>query len=314
MNKFRLLALSLLMLSCSESEFNSSNPMTKSPKSEKTGKAGKNTTKDVDQTDQSNTPGNDDPNGDDQSSKAGDIDGDDDGDADGNAANAGDEDGVVNICRKKNKSRIVVANDEWQFSNVGFENSPESGKFAQNIALWLGGCKERPHGVFHAYSNNFSLTEPKLAAALQQQGHTWTMGTNIEASLDSFLKYDWIFLAGDIPNRDAVTKVLLAYVKAGGGLYIAAGTGSFSGDAPAEAATWNTILNEYGLSYAPAYNHIQGVMPISSTHPIFAGITGLYQNNGNTIVKTATATNQTQILIDKGGQGLYAIYDGSAAP
>ncbi len=218
------------------------------------------------------------------------------------------EDGDKDACRTAGKGKILVANDEWQFSDTGFQHSPDAAKFAQNIAVWLGACGNRTFGTFHAYSHDFSLTEPQLANTLKAQGHKWTSGTDFAVTLENLRNYDWIFLAGDV-SASIDADVFAEYVRQGGGLYIAAGTGS---NAVAEASRWNPILNEFGLQYASSYNKINLVVPIESvTHPIFAGVTGLYQNNGNSISLTPNASPKAKILVQYNGQGMYAIYDGS---
>lgn len=217
----------------------------------------------------------------------------------------------VNVCRKKNKGRVVVANDEWPMSDTGFANSPDSAVFIENVAHWLGGCEARPQGKFHAYSNDFSLTEPALATHLKKLGHSWTVGTDISLSVDNLLKYDWILLSGPIPPNPAATEIFTEYVKKGGGLYIAAGTGKFPGSYAGEAVVWNSILKTFGLQYAQTNNDIKKVVPIASNHPIFDGVSGLYQNNGNSISLYGSETSKTKVLVNQGGQGMYAVYDGS---
>jgi len=226
----------------------------------------------------------------------------------GTGTKIGTEDGQ-NTCRKEGQGKIVVTNDEWLMSDFGFRSSPDAAKFAQNIAKWLGTCATRPTGQFYAYSSNFSLSEPNLAAALKAQGHTWEQGTSFNPTLENLLKYDWIFLAGPVPVFDA--NVFAEYVRKGGGLYIAAGTAGFSASPVAEANAWNPLLSQFGLQLASSFNRITQVIPISHDHLIFKDVSGLYQNNGNSISTTADATTKTQILIRSGSHGLYAIFDGS---
>jgi hypothetical protein len=64
--------------------------------------------------------------------------------------------------------------------------------------------------------------------------------------------------------------VLIDYVKAGGNVYLCAGTGW--GGAQPKADRWNTFLNAFGLNFAGAYHGITGNQTVNSSHPIFAGV------------------------------------------
>ena len=105
--------------------------------------------------------------------------------------------------------------------------------------------------------------------------------------------------------------VLIDYVNAGGNVYINGGTGV--GGSAAEAADWNTFLNAFGLNFASSYNGIAGVIALASTHPVLAGVAGLYQNNGNSI-SLFVSNPGAEIIASLGGQGLYAVYDATAIP
>lgn len=204
--------------------------------------------------------------------------------------------------------RIVVTNDEWQFSDTGFRNSPDAGVFAQNIVKWLGDCRPNRTKKFHAYSNDFSLTEAQLSNTLQSLGYSWTSGLNFTLTLENMKQYDWIFLANIVPAFDA--QVFKDYVAQGGGLYIAGGT---AGGAAAVANQWNPLIADFGIQFQPTHNFIEAVIPIASQHPIFDGVQGLYQNNGNSLILNGSSS-KAKMLVEQGGHGLYAIYDGSLGP
>ena len=81
------------------------------------------------------------------------------------------------------------------------------------------------------------------------------------------------------------------------------------GGAVNEAGFWNPFLNAFGLRSAPVYNGIAGNIPINSPHPIFAGVSQLYQNNGNSITDLEPANPNNEVLVfSQDGQGLYAVY------
>jgi hypothetical protein len=146
-------------------------------------------------------------------------------------------------------------------------------------------------------------------------GHTYTTGFGPTFDLPTLLSYDGIFLAGQGAALD--TSVLIAYVNAGGNVYLAGGTGNFGG-AAGEAAFWNPFLNAFGLGFGSPYNGVFGVVPISSSHPIFNGpggaVTGLYENNGNDSLDISVADPRGQVLISAGGHDLYAVFDSAAIP
>ncbi|MEG4274535.1 MULTISPECIES: lamin tail domain-containing protein [unclassified Microcoleus] len=198
--------------------------------------------------------------------------------------------------------KIVVNADEWTLSNDGFKAAPDAAIFANNIAKWFAGDRA---GKFHAYSTNFGLTQSALAETFKNAGHTWTTGTNISFDLPTLLTYDGIFVGANAANN----QVLIEYVKAGGNVYVVAGTGS---DAKAEADRWNPFLNAFGFKFLGKYNRINGNQTVNSSHPIFAGVKALFQNNGNYIVDidSASPTNQL-VLTHSSGQGLIATFDGT---
>ncbi len=198
------------------------------------------------------------------------------------------------------RGKIVVNNDEWTLSNAGFNNAPDAGQFALNVASWFVG--EGP-GNFLVYSTNFGLVQNSLANTMTGAGHTWTVSTAVNFTLPNLLQYDAIFLAGDAADN----QVLIDYVNAGGNVYLAGGTGI--GGAVAEAARWNTFLNEFGLEFDPEadYNFITTVVEIESGHPIFADVTGLYQDRGSNI-NDLNDPGSTILVAEEVG-GLYAVYE-----
>ncbi|MUG91822.1 hypothetical protein F7734_04780 [Scytonema sp. UIC 10036] len=196
--------------------------------------------------------------------------------------------------------KIVVNADEWTLSNTGFTQAPDTATFVTNIAKWFTGG--RSTGKFHAYSTNFGLTESVLAQTIAKAGYTWTTGKIIKFDLPTLLTYDGIFLCGDLADN----QVLIDYVKAGGNVYLGAGTGA--GGPQQEADRWNTFLNAFGLKLLGVYNEISGNQPVNSSHPIFAGVKAIYQNNGNSIVDLDPASQTNQILLTHTtGQGLIAV-------
>ena len=200
--------------------------------------------------------------------------------------------------------KIVVNSDEWTLSNNGFAQAPDTATFVTNIAKWFTGG--RSTGKFHAYSTNFGLTESVLAQTMAKAGYTWTVGNNIKIDLPTLLTFDGIFLCGDLADN----QVLIDYVKAGGNVYLGAGTGA--GGPQQEADRWNTFLGVFGFKFLGEYNGISGNQTINNTHPIFAGVKAIYLNNGNSIVDLEPASSANQVVLTHtNGQGLIATFASS---
>jgi len=203
--------------------------------------------------------------------------------------------------------KIVLANDEWTLSDSGYSANPaNTNQFVQNVVSWFDGSLSG--GKLLAYSNNFGLTGTNLNNSITNTGNTWTVSTGITFDLATLSQYSAIFLAGNPANN----QVLIDYVNHGGNVYLAGGTGG--GGAAAEAAQWNTFLNAFGLGFGAFYNGVGGNIAINSNHPIFNNITSLYENNGNNTLDISLGDPRGQVLVDQGGNGLYAVYDSGGNP
>lgn len=196
--------------------------------------------------------------------------------------------------------KIVVNNDEWTMGDPGFGGARDPDVFGVNVCDWFTGGGP---GSFLAYSNNFGLTGGQIAAAITGAGHGWTVQTAGALSLAQMQAYDGIFLGGALVPA---TPDLIAYVNGGGNVYVMGGTGV--GGAVFEAAQWNPFLNNYGLGFGTFYNGVSGDIPISSAHPIFAGVDTLFQNNGQDVLDLQPANPKNLILVDQNGHGLYGVY------
>jgi hypothetical protein len=213
----------------------------------------------------------------------------------------------LELLNNSQSGKIVVNSDEWTLSNTGFTEASDTVTFVTNIAKWFTGG--RSTGKFHAYSTNFGLTQSVLAETMAKAGYTWTVGKNIKIDLPTLLTFDGIFLSGDLVDN----QVLIDYVKAGGNVYLGAGTGS--GGPQAEADHWNTFLNAFGFKFVGEYNGISGNQTINSSHPIFAGVKAIYLNSGNSIVDLEPASRSNQVILTHtSGQGLIAAFAGEELP
>ena len=190
---------------------------------------------------------------------------------------------------------VIVNHDEWTLSDVGFSKAPDVGRFVLNVAAWMSGGHP---GRFLAYSSNFSLTGQQLAGTMTGAGHEWTVSTAVPFTLAHLLQYDGIF----VTNQAVDSAVLTEYVRAGGSVYVAGGT--FGGP----ATLYNTFLGAYGLMFEGPFNGVGGALPISAQHPVFAGVTALWFNNGNYVRKTANAPPNTALFHATNGRAWFGIY------
>lgn len=199
--------------------------------------------------------------------------------------------------------KIFVSNDEWAMSDPVY--TEESAHFALNLASWF--TRGRP-GHFLAYSSNFGLTGVQLANTLRAAGHSWTVTTSVDFTLETLRHYDAVFLAMDPADNET----LIDYVRGGGGVYVAGGTGA--GRAVLEAERWNTFLNTFGLTMAPEYHQLKQYVAIDSPSPVFKGVHSLWVHKGNPVSPLDPANPDTQTLVSSDGIGIFATYETTAIP
>jgi hypothetical protein len=200
--------------------------------------------------------------------------------------------------------KIFVGHDEWALTDWGFQKTPnDSRQLALNVAAWFTGGRA---GRFLVYSTNAGLREDRLGSTMRGAGHTWTVSKSVPFTLQTLVQYDAVFLAGD----EADNGVLIDYVRAGGNVYLLAGTGL---GGVWEASHWNPFLHAFGLNLERDYDLARagGIWPVASSSPLFAGVHTLYETVGNPITRLDPADPSTQILVwsdQSRGRGLYAIY------
>jgi len=205
--------------------------------------------------------------------------------------------------------KIVLTNDEWTLSDTGFAQAgTQPGQFALNVANWFPGST----GNFLVYSNHFGLVQSSLQSTMTSAGYGWTITTGLPQTLATLQGYDAVFLAGNNFDNNA----LIQYINGGGNVFLEGGTGVVAGGAAGEAAQWNAFLNAFGLGFGSVYNGVGGNIPIASSHPIFAGVTSLYQNNGNDTLDINVSDPRGQVLVTSAtsGHGLYAVYESVSVP
>lgn len=207
--------------------------------------------------------------------------------------------GALVIAQAATAGSVILNHDEWTLADHGFAAAPASTTaFAQNVAAALnrngGACN------LLVYSDNFGLVGSSLNTALTGAGCSVSYSTGIfnQATLSA---YDGVLLGSFRYSYDAA--VLTSYVDSGGNVYIAGGTGT-----PNEDSIWDAFTQGFGLDFGPSYNGIQGLFPISSANPLFAGVTELYFNNGNSVGLTEGNPN-TQIVVSLGDAGLFGMFN-----
>jgi len=203
--------------------------------------------------------------------------------------------------------KVFVNADEWTLSDTGFTKAPAARAFAQNLASWFTGG--RP-GKFLVYSTNFGLTQGSFLSALKAAGHTVTANISAPFTAQELLAYDGVFLAGNAADNN----VLLEYVKSGGNVYLAGGTGA-GGNAPGEANQWKTFLNAVGLRFEPIWNGFSGNFVPPQEHPVLRGVKELYSSNGSPVSDIDPESPANQVVSGFGaGKGLLAFFDASLLP
>jgi hypothetical protein len=206
-------------------------------------------------------------------------------------------------------ARIVVSSDEWLTSNTGFaiQGMANGTTFAQNLAAFLKGTAGA--GNFLIYTDSFGLAESNFQTALTSVGNTVSFLLSTNALPADLSPYDGIFLSG--LTGTATSTVLTEYANANNGVFISAGNG-FTPNV--EANRWNAFLNNFGLTLSTTYNGIQGNVAVAGGHPIFAGVSQLYFDNGNNVSIVNSNPLASVVLTGMGGEGLIGVYDTAAVP
>jgi hypothetical protein len=194
---------------------------------------------------------------------------------------------------------VILNHDEWTLTNYGFAQAPGSTTaFAHNLAAQLN-SNGGPCNLL-VYSDNFGLTGSSLNGAFAGAGCSVTYSTGA-FDLGILSAYDGVLLGSYQYSYNA--SVLASYVNAGGNVYIAGGTGT-----PNEDTIWDSFTHQFGFDFGPSYDGITGLIPISSSNPLFAGVTELYFNNGNAVSPYGDNPD-AQIILSLGDNGLFGVYD-----
>lgn len=202
--------------------------------------------------------------------------------------------------------RVVVAHDVNTLS-TSLAGTQES-RFAVNVANFLTETHATRNLLLFESSATDHLRDyaTVVVQALQSAGFAVTVTTNYATAYQG---YDAVFVGIKYPGNTGLANVpLVDYVLAGGGVYL---FGGVDDNAANEAAVWNAFLGTWGLSFGSPYNPLVTV-PITSQHPLFAGVNTLKCGIGSPIV-AGTLPSNANILQSTASGGVYAIAVNTAA-
>jgi hypothetical protein len=205
--------------------------------------------------------------------------------------------------------KIIVAGDE----NWSADGTASTLAFATNIAEFLapgGGGKF----LYHIEDSLPWLRGASFLTGLTTAGNTITNdgGTALTFS-ESLSDYDAVFVAREYSSPTMVpTADLIAYVQAGGNVFVSLGSALNNDTGVNEATAWNPFLNAFGFNILPQYHNLAGDVPLVASHPLMNGVPMLYHNVGSTITLTGSSPYAQIIATYPGqpqGEGLFAIYE-----
>ncbi|HMN96702.1 MAG TPA: hypothetical protein PKC43_09680 [Phycisphaerales bacterium] len=181
---------------------------------------------------------------------------------------------------------VVAFGDEWLLSDHAFATLPEqAATLALNVAEFLAG----PGGSILVCSTNFGLTGSALASAMATAGYGWTVDSSVPISLEALQGFDAVYFAGVEGSGAANAAVLAAYVAAGGGVLVCAGTAAF-GSAPAEAEAWNPFLVPQGLEFVGPWFPVEATVPVPlfpGPNPVTFGVSTILWGFGQAVFETS---------------------------
>ena len=178
--------------------------------------------------------------------------------------------------------KIIVIGDEWAFSNDGLPNNPV---FVTNVLNWFeleNGIGKRVL-ILDGQSWNSGYNGTQGAFGSDFRSLLTGMGVTVTylAYQDDLLPlagYDAVFVDGFMVKATSLTNDLANFVRAGGAVYLAGGTGTFSpANAAAEAAYWQPFLTaatgsgDFGLVGGNGW--FEESPPLQAAGPVGNGVT-----------------------------------------
>ncbi len=202
---------------------------------------------------------------------------------------------------------VVVVGDDWPLSDFAFDQNPTaSQQLAATLANFFTGST---NGNFLVVSDAVpiipfgkpGLTGDALAQAMQSLGHNWVIDPAADFTFANLSQYDGLFLSGSLGSGPTHATILRQYVLAGGGVFLAGGTGDF-GTAADEALAWAPFLSEFGLALGPTWfggtaGAITSVPAIEVTPPPGSGVTSIAWSQGQLATVTNPSNPRTRIAL-----------------
>jgi hypothetical protein len=208
--------------------------------------------------------------------------------------------------------KIVAIGDEWALSDGGLVHD---GLYVTNVLTWFGlmpggsgklvlildgqSWNGGFGGTYGAFGSQFRSLLTGLGVAV-----TYVAYTGFPGQLDG---YSAVFVDGFLANAPTLTNDLATFVRSGGDVYVAGGTGTIPGaNASAEAAYWQPFFNaatgsdDFGFG-TTGWFQIQS--PLQSAGPVGGGIAALDWNLGQNVSvgnspnARAAIWNATDVLV-----------------
>lgn len=209
-------------------------------------------------------------------------------------------------------STLVVSGDEWPLTNDAYaRQSADVTRLVSNMAGMFGGTNYLI--VSNGAANvsglaNLSLLQTELAGLGKTVTTSSSYSTALLAGQDAVLLFGYAQGANDATN-------LAAFVNGGGNLLVSLGTGGL-GSAPAEAAAWNPLLNQFGLNAGSVWLPVAAFYDapvMQGATPLDDGLATVVWGYGQTITELNAANANTDLLLadfgaNYGTQGAFGIY------
>jgi hypothetical protein len=175
--------------------------------------------------------------------------------------------------------KLLVLDDEYILSDHGHQQAPDTEIFVKNIANYLTSGKGGKFLDYSTYSStNQTAQGTAMEKALTSPPYTFKRDRSVPLDLNTLRSYEVVIVGGEPVDN----QILIDYIKSGGSVCLIAGTGH--GGSESEAASWNKLLNAFGLRLDTSYNLITGIVPVTSPdHPLFTGVKALFQYWGQTV-------------------------------
>lgn len=192
--------------------------------------------------------------------------------------------------------RVIAVGDEWIVSNDAFTLDPvNTSSFVVNTANYFTGGGP---GNFLVYTGQSQFSGSSFLNTMTTAGHTITVNPALPLTLANMLAYDGVFLSGTNGSGSGDISIWASYVANGGGVFVAGGTGTF-GNAAAEAAAWNPLLNLFGLAFGNQYVPVPALINaplIAGSHPLQSGMTQVVWGYGQEVIDLDAIPNNANAI------------------